>query len=202
MGASVGRDFIYHSEYKVVVPEGAEVKGEMLQGEVKVREFGSAGVSFFRGFFSLCVLMLLALGFLLLFLARARTEEVLADILPEFGQRLLRGALIALCGPVLIGLLLVSIVGIPAALVFLCVYLSFLILGSAVAALLLGVWCELLLFKQSAVPLTYRPVLFGSLALSCILLIPYVGFPTFLVLLLAGVGSVGTVGFGHLREIK
>src|SRR3989338_2008772 len=59
-GASVGRDFIYHSEYKVVVPEGAEVKGEMLQGEVKVREFGSAGVSFFRGFFSLCVLMLLA----------------------------------------------------------------------------------------------------------------------------------------------
>ena len=201
-GAFVGGDVIYHSLSEVTVPVGAEVKGGILRGETKNRSFAIAGSSFFRGFFPLGVLSLFALGFLLLFLARDRTEEVLLDILPHFGQRLLRGALIVVCGPVLIGLLLASIVGIPVALIFLCLYVSFLILGSAFGALILGVWCERLCFKESAFPLSYRSILFGSLFLSLILLLPYAGFPVFLALLLAGVGGLGTVGFGHLREVK
>lgn len=202
-GASIGGDVIYHSESKVTVPEGAKVKGEVLQGKASVQEFGTtAYASLFRGFSPLLVLMLLAFGFLLLFLARARTEEVLLDILQQFGQRLVRGVLVVISGPVLIGLLLISIVGIPVALLLICVYVSFLILGSVVGTLILGAWCERLLFKQSAFPLSYRPVVVGTLAYSLITLLPFVGFPAFLILLSMGVGGLGTVGYRHLREIR
>ncbi|MEK7170313.1 MAG: hypothetical protein AAB767_03435 [Patescibacteria group bacterium] len=198
-GAFVGGDLFYHMESEIAVPQGASIKGGILRGETKNRHFAAAAPSF-RGLFPLGILSLLALGFLLLFLARNRTEEVLQDILPRCGQRLFRGTLIVVCGPVLIGFLLASVVGIPVALVFLCLYVSFLILGSAFGALLLGAWCERLCFKQSAFPLSYRPVLLGSFFLSLMLLLPYAGFFLFLILLLAGVGGLGTVVFGHLRQ--
>lgn len=201
--ASIDGDFIYHSKSEVDVPESAHIGGSLLfdNTEGNGLSLGNAG-TLFGGFFSLYTIMLLALGFLLFFLFRDRTEEVLLEILPKFWPRLLRGILIVVSGPVLVAVLIGSIIGIPIAVVLFSVYLSFLVLGSAFSALTLGAWFERLLFKRSTFPLTYRPVLTGTIALSLLGSIPLVGFPIHLILLFASVGGIGTVFYRYAREIR
>lgn len=198
--ASIGGDFVYHTDGKAAPPVHVTISGKVIIDE---REQGGSAFAlggFWGGFFSLRTLMMLALGFALFFFARERSEELLLDLLPNFGARLMRGALIILLLPAAAALLITTVVGIPIALLLGASVLSLIILGWAYGGLLVGAWSERLFFKRSAFPLSYRPVLLGVLMLSVMSLIPFAGPLLHLALTLAAVGSLGTVCYKHLRQ--
>jgi len=198
--ARIGGDFVYHADGKASPPVNVAIAGKVVVDERKEggRAFSLGG--FRGGFLSLRTLMALALGFALLFFARERSEELLLDLLPNVGMRLMRGALIILLLPAAGALLLPTVVGIPLALILGACFLLALMLGWAYAGLLVGAWSERLFFKRSAFPLSYRPVLLGIIFLSVLSAIPMLGPLLNLALSLAAVGSLGTVFYRHLRE--
>lgn len=198
----IGGDFIAHSTGKAEPPLNVVITGKTILDEAKRGSMEFSPRAFFGGFFSLKTLMMLALGFMLFFLARERTEEVLLETLPHFAARILRGLLILIVMPLAIILLIPTIVGIPIALLLLALLLLLFLLSSACAGILIGVWSEQLFFKRSAFPLSYRPVLFGIVFLSILSLIPFVGLLVYGILFLAVAGSIGTLFYREVRIIK
>lgn len=196
--ARIGGDFIQHAGGKAAAPVNVTIGGETILDKT---ERGGAAFpsSFFGGFFSLKVLMMLALGFALFFFVRERTEEVLLDALPNYWVRVLRGFLITILLPVASLLLFLSVVGIPIALVLAALFLALMLISFACAGILLGALLEQFFFKRSAFPLSYRPVLLGIICLSAISVIPFIGPIIYGILSLAAAGSLGTVFFRKLR---
>ncbi|MDO8564966.1 MAG: polymer-forming cytoskeletal protein [bacterium] len=193
-------DFIYHAKQEIQIPAGAQISGRVLFDEE-----GGGGIALpfgrdtLSGFFSLELLMELALGFFLLLLVRERLEETLLDAVSAFWRRVLRGVLIMLLIPIASILFLVSVVGIPVAALLLFLLAAGFAVSIPLAGFMAGLWLERVLFKRSAFPLSYRPVLLGILLLALISLIPYVGFVANLLLILASLGSIGTVFYRHAK---
>lgn len=201
--ARIGGDFIYHSKRGAKPPQNVTIAGDVVMiDSARSAEAGFPAGSILGGLFSLRVLMLLALGFALFFFARERSEDVLFDLMPHVGFRLLRGALIIVLLAAALILLLPTVVGISVALVLGALLLISLVLGSAYAGFLVGAWSERLFFKSSVFPLTYRPVLLGIIFFSVLSAIPYAGPLLHIVLTLSAVGSLGTVFYRHLREMR
>ncbi len=197
--ARIGGDFIHHARGKTAAPLSVAIAGKVILDEAQGSGIEFPGDTFIGGFFSLKILMMLALGFLLFFLIRERTEEVLLETLPHFWMRVLRGFLIIILFPLAIPLLLLSVVGIPIALVLGALFLLLLLLSWGYAGILLGAWSEQFFFKRSAFPLSYRPVLLGIMFLSIISVVPFIGAIIHGILLLSVAGSIGTLFFRRVR---
>lgn len=196
--ARIGGDFIQHVSGKATAPLNVTIGGKVIFDDAERDGMAFSG-SLFGGLFSLKVLMMLSLGFALLFLVRERAEEVLLDALPNFWMRALRGLLILVILPATIALLMLTVVGIPVALVLASLLLALFLLSFACAGILFGAWLEQFFFKRSAFPLSYRPVLLGSIGVSVISILPFVGPVIYGILFLAAAGSIGTVFFRKLR---
>ncbi|OHA20415.1 MAG: hypothetical protein A2849_01400 [Candidatus Taylorbacteria bacterium RIFCSPHIGHO2_01_FULL_51_15] len=195
----IGGDFIYHAEGKGALPEGVVIAGKTVLDETPQKGFTFPIRGILGGLFSLQILMMLALGFALFFLARERTEEVLLDTLQCFWPRLLRGALIMIVMPLLVIVLIPTVVGIPLSLVLGALFFLLVAFSFIFAGLIVGAWSERFLFKRSPFPLSYRPVLLGVILLSLASLIPLVGPLFHGILLLTAAGSLGTVFFRALQ---
>ncbi|HCB35685.1 MAG: hypothetical protein A2W52_00870 [Candidatus Taylorbacteria bacterium RIFCSPHIGHO2_02_49_25] len=198
--ARIGGDFIHHARGKWEPPTHVAITGRVIAGEWRKGSVAMQQSSFW-GLFFLKALMMLSLGFLLFLLARGRTEKVLLETLPNFWTRALRGFLIFLLLPLGTLIFLLSVVGIPIALMLGSLLLLLFLLSWAGAGILLGAWCERAFFKRSAFPLSYRPVLLGTLLLSVVSLIPFVGPVIHGMLLLSVAGSLGTIFFRSLRAL-
>src|SRR3989338_6135996 len=198
----IGGAFIEHASGNAVPPLNVVITGNTILDEAERGSMEFPMRAILNGFFSLKVLMMLALGFLLFFLARERTEEVLLDTLPNFGARVLRGLIIIIIMPLATLLLFTTVVGIPIALLLFSLLLILMLLSSAYAGILLGALCERFVFKRSAFPISYRPILLGIVFLSILSLIPFVGLIIYGILFLGAVGSIGTLFFREVRKIK
>lgn len=200
-GATVGGDFIYHARREIAIPSGAFVRGRVIFQDTS--SGGAAGriSAALSGLFSLELLMMLGLGFLLFFFSRPRLEETLMDAVTNFWPRVLRGALLFLLLPTAAALLLASVVGAPAGILLLLLFATALLVSGALSGILVGAALERVFFKRSLVPLSYRPVLLGILCLSLVAVIPYLGLLIYLVLLLASLGAVGSVFYRKLNAL-
>ncbi len=198
--ALIGGNFIYHAPREVILPSGVRVGGEIIFRETERTPFSFSRVSFGSGFLSLYLLMMLSLGFALFFLARARAEEALLDLSANFWQRVLRGALVCLALLAVVIVSLMSVVGLPLAVLSLALFVALVSLSCALAGLLIGAWLENAFFKRSSFPLSYRPVLLGTLLFGLLALVPFLGFAAQLLIFSAGAGSVATVFYRHLHS--
>lgn len=200
--ATIGGDLIYHASREMTIP-GEQVRGAVIFDPVREGDRGLSRLTgLFSGLFSLELLMMLAFGFTLLLLLRERTEEVMFDVLTQFWQRVLRGFLIALLLPLAALLLFASVVLLPIGIALAALSIASFLFASAFAGILVGAWIERALFKRSPFPLTWRPVLLGTLVLSLISVIPYIGGAFYLIVLLSALGGLGTVFYRYLKEVK
>lgn len=200
-GARIGGDFIYHAPKEIAIPAGV-VGGEA----VFVAERDGAALSglsgLFSGLLSLQILATLMFGFALLLFCRERTEEVLLDAELRFWPRVLRGLIIALLVPLAAFSLSASVVGLLLGIALAALFLAALIFSFVFAALLVGSALERFCFKRSPYPLSWRPVLLGTLVLALVSVLPYVGLFVPALLLFAALGGVGTAFYKYLREIR
>lgn len=199
--AVISGDLIYHAPREITIRK-EQILGEVIFDRVRDGERLPGLTGLFSGLFSLEILMMLAFGFVLLLLARERTEEVLLDTVSHFWPRVLRGLLILVLLPLAAVLLFASVVLLPIGVALAALLVVSLLAASAFAGILVGLWIERAFFKRSPFPLSWRPVLQGIIALSLISVLPYIGIAAHGVFLLAALGGLGTVFYRHLKEVR
>lgn len=195
--ARVAGDLIYHDSREIRVPDGV-VSGEIIFDKRLEKGFllpwsGRLPVVF--------GLMVLALGFVLLFFARARTEEVLLDAGANFWMQTLRGAIVFVLVPVVAVALVGTVVGFFIGVVLLSLFFAAVFLSLAGTGMLLGSAAERFLFRRSPFPLSYRPVLLGTVLFALLFVIPYIGFAINFVIFLSVLGALETAGYRYMTSL-
>lgn len=194
--AHIAGDLIYHASREIRLPEKA-VSGEIIFDKRAEQKFWLPWSSRLPAVF---VLMVLALAVVLLYFARVRTEEVILDASAHFWMRALRGALGFVLLPVVAVLLGGTVVGFFVGVVFLLLFLVMVFLSITGTALLLGGAMEHFFFKRSPYPLSYRPVLLGTVLFALLFMVPYIGFAINFIIFLSVLGALETAGYRHITS--
>lgn len=193
--ASVGGDLAYDGDLDLA--DGASVAGEVRQEDDIGPAVGPIGwgvpnwVSWAYGFLANLALGAVALA------AFSRFSDGVAD---RAGTDPLRSAgvgLLVLVGvPILLGLLFVSLIGIPLGLLGVLVYALLLWLGFVYGGYAVGAW----LLDLADAGGRWLALVVGLLAVSAVGLVPILGGPVQFVVLLLGLGALALGGRRRYRE--
>src|SRR5574340_865120 len=134
---------------------------------------------------------LMVLAAVLVMAAPAFTARVAGTVQTRIGWSLLIGFIALVCVPVVIVLLLVTIIGIPVALLTLVLYLALLLAGYAVTGIGLGDWV-LKRWRGAAVSTGWRALaaLLAVLVIALLGRLPFIGGLIVFAALLAGLGAL------------
>ena len=202
--ASIAGDLVYKAanQDQLVINDGAEIKGQtnhqLLTPDKVHQGFGAAWL-FFKviAFFSLLIV-----GVLLISLAPKWLLQVEAAMIKRPGASLGWGLVGFFLVPILCLFLLLTIIGIPLALMMVPVYLILIYLSKVVAGFVLGLW---LLNKLTANKYTGSliwPLVLGLLVLLVVASLPLVGWLIGLVFVWWSLGGLIQVKKETLKDYR
>lgn len=190
--ARVGGNLEYWSEEQGVFSQGASVSGrttfhqttppEKEKGAVEAAIKGASLVFEIVGFLSSFLV-----GLLLLWVAPVYMRDVAMLMQKRFGMSLLMGLVILIVTPIAILLFIVTILGIPIALMLLALYLIELYLSHIVVSFSLGMWIKGYMNKKANMYLTFTV---GLIVYYIVGFIPLIGGLTKFIVLLVGIGAL------------
>ncbi len=165
--------------------ERMAARGEAQRAERLERRFGPRGGWVWT--IGLMVLAALLVGGLPEFYAR-----VTATMRSRPGASLLVGFAALACVPVAVVILLVTIVGIPLALIAVGLYLALLVVGYASTGIVLGDWVLARARAAAAAELWWRvgAAMLATLAIALVARLPYLGGVVMLAALVLGIGAL------------
>lgn len=178
-GALIRGDLIVHGPNRPEIPLGAQVLGQVRFDEIEGR-----GVWAWLGYWLFLFVALVVVGLVALALFPVWAGRVAGAIRERPGVSALTGLIGLLLTPVIIALLLMTVVGIPLALILFALY--------AVAILLSGVFVAYRV-GGSLLGHTSRPwlrIALGALAVSFAISLPWVGWIAQLIVLITGFGAL------------
>ena len=192
-GAIAG-DLTYTSDKEAETAAGGEVAGTVTRMERPARvEFEDAWIGWeLLGRFIVFV-MGLATGALVIVIAPQLTASVERAIRQRVGWSLLSGAIAFVAVPVAIGMLLVSIVGIPIAIMTAVLWLIAMYLAPLPASLAIGRLLVVHWRDGDSRPQQLGAFSIGLILISIVTAIPWLGFVVTVAILLLGVGAIGKV---------
>jgi hypothetical protein len=200
-GAVIDGTLNYYGPRPATVAEGAQIKGGMHYFERK--QWGHQGRTggFGPGAWLWLIGWIIA-GSILLALWPGFVRSVTDAALQRPGMALLLGFGVLVCAPIAVLLLMVTVIGIPLALLGICLYLLLLPLGYLASAAAIGEWVlarmrhggEILMRQRLLMLLAMLVVLF------VVTRVPVLGGIVSLVLIVAGIGSLVMAGMARHRE--
>jgi len=195
-GAKIGGDLIYTAQKEAQIADRSAIGGQVQQK----LPAAPAGGWFLAWLWKKLVAIFSALvvGLILVFLLKKITPKILDIIATGPGRSLLLGLLVMFVLPPIAFLLILTIIGLPLALIIMAWWLVATYVARVIAAILLGRLILRGIFKRE------NPNLFWSLVLGAIILwllsaLPYIGWLILVVSIWFGLG--GLVNFGY-RQIK
>lgn len=194
--AVIEGDLLTYGEKEPAVEAGAVIKGKK-EHKIKETEPGrQAHIGQWVG----SVVAWFVVGMVLLYVAPGFTRRVTATAIKRSGQSIIVGVLWALlCLPAII-LLMITIVGMPAAVIIALLTMLLGILAVAYAMVTVGVWTMERLTKSGSGHVSWQHVLLGGVVYKTVGLIPIVGWPAVLVLTLLALGALLRTAWQLLRE--
>lgn len=192
--AQIGGDLTYWGNTNPVINDGAEIKGEVIQKSsilpsVKQDVFKFLGISIW--FLKLVDLFgLLVIGLVAISLFKKPSVNIVEWMKKEPAKSMGWGIIYLIVTPIAIGILVITIIGIPLALVTAALYAIALYLSKLFAGLLFGYWIFQYLKKNKkdkSVPLMWAMIL-GIVLYSLVIAIPYFGW------LVSIVGAIWALG--------
>ena len=186
--ANIQGNLTYASENEADIQSGAQIGGKTTHKVPEVKE--PAGPFADIGGKVIAFLMTLLFGIIIVLIAPRRAASVAASIRHKPWLSLGWGAVILFATPVATIITLITVVGVPVALIGLTVYGIGIYLSQIVVGLFIGYWI-IGYFRG----VESRGILIGALALgfailTLLKLIPYVGFPLWLATALFGLGAL------------
>ena len=168
----------YRSNKEIVIPEGATING---QTNFTLRNFDQQKkiakdwqntawwLSKVFYFFSLLVV-----GLVIMTLTKKKTWQIVNIMNSSLGKSLLIGLLLLIITPFMVGILMLTVIGIPLALIILAAYLFSFYLFGVWTSLYLGRMLTTKLFKWKNSS-SHLQLLIGTLAFVIIVSIPFIG---------------------------
>jgi hypothetical protein len=178
-GARVAGNFDYYSSREAKIDVAAGVSGATnfhKQADKKQQQKAAAGWLAFVGLWWVVgVIGMIILSFILFYVWRKESGEMINNAFLSPGKELLRGFVILFLTPIAAVLLMISIIGFPLAFILLFAYIALAILASAVAGLI-GAALLLKLFKKNTANLNWWIIAIGVFVLAIIKFIPFIGW--------------------------
>ncbi len=186
-GAVIEGNLTTYGEKKPTIENGAIINGEQVHrvGEAKAIK-KSASVS---GWVT-SVLAWFVLGLVLLYLVPQFTKSVAGTALQNVGKSLLIGVIWALVFIPLFILLMITVIGIPIAMIVFLLSMTFFILAAGFSSIIVGAWTMKKITKTDNAELTWQHVLLGVVVFKIIKLIPIIGWPIALIVTLLSLGAL------------
>jgi hypothetical protein len=194
--AIVRGDLTVVSENAPQIAPGAKVLGHVYQKQPtqgptswssptkpSTKNFGSWLMGLAMSFFGLLVL-----GALTLFLAPKGTSRLEATLGASFWGSLLAGLVALITVPIVAVLLMMTVIGIPAGLVLLFLYVVAIMEAGVTAACTVGRWLQRRLGRPEGS--SYTRLLWGALALTLLTSLPWLGGVFGFLTLLSGLGAL------------
>lgn len=200
-GLKVAGNFDYYSQKEMTIKKMAigekvssgttiSISGTVTFHKQAVKEQGWANKFPFLAFLTFWWLVGIAsatiLAWLLFYLWPAESKNMISTALSSSGRELLRGFVLFFMIPISALFCLITIVGLPLALVGGFFFVILTVLAAAVSGLLIAGLLARLLFKKKETELNWWLILLGIFAIAIIKLIPLVGWIiSFLIYLIA-----------------
>jgi hypothetical protein len=186
--AKIQGDLIYTSKNEANIQNGANITGTTTQKAPETSKTSWPPLGVWGSI--LCFLMALVTGIVLIAIAPKRAKSVVSAIrhkpLPTLGW----GALLFFATPIAVVIACITIIGIPIGLTGLVLYGIALYISQVVAGLFIGSWIVGRSSKTESRGLMIGALTIGLVILGLVNLIPFIGFPIFLVTAIFGIGSI------------
>ncbi|MFN0070247.1 MAG: hypothetical protein ACKVVP_01995 [Chloroflexota bacterium] len=193
-GARIGGDVRYQSANEASIAPAAQISGQRLRTDPPAQEVQQPSPANWVPGFLLSWLMPLVLGGILILLFPTASTRLANQLTGNPWGSLIMGLLVLAITPFVVLLLLITVLGIPAAVALLALYLIALYVSHVVTGMTLG--RQMLLLARQPVTAS-RGMLLAALALGLLLLsalqalpVPVLGVITTLLSLLFGLGAL------------
>lgn len=193
--ASVGGDFLYDGDLERA--EGATVDGEVRQdSSISGAEFDSLPAVAGWLFTAYTLALTLVFGAILLLLMPGVAAAAALDTRERPARTAGAGLVALIAGPALFVALLLTVVGIPLALLWILVYVLLLIVGFVLGEYAVGAWLLSLADYENR----WLALLVGVLVVFALGRVPFVGGLVEFVVVLLGLGALATASWRHVKR--
>jgi cytoskeletal protein CcmA (bactofilin family) len=193
-GAVIKGDLNYSSPTEANIDPGAQISGKVNFTQTKAgssqdkNALRAAFAGFFTVIFFVKLLAMLLAAYLLWYLRRKDSTEVIQQALSKFGASLLRGFIFMVVVPAGIIVLFFTVIGFPIGIFSALMYAALLMLACPFAILFTS---SLILKKK--IDLRWHHILLGAVVLALVNMVPVVGWIAAFIVYLASLGALLTV---------
>jgi len=188
--ANIQGSLTYTSENEANIQPGAQIGGTTTHKIPEARVPAEAAPFFGIGSKVIAFLMTLLAGIVIVLVAPRRAASVAASIRHKPWLSLGWGAIILFATPIAAIITFVTVVGVPVGLIGLTLYGIGIYLSQIVVGLFIGYWIIGYFRKVETRGILVGALALGFTVLTLLKLIPYAGFPLWLVTVLFGLGAM------------
>lgn len=190
-GAVIKGDLNYSSPNEAAIDPGAQISGKVNFDKTEARGtqdknvVRSAVTGAFTAIFFLKLLAMLLAAYLLWYLRRKDSAEVVQHAISKFGASLLRGFIFLVVVPAAIIVLFFTVIGFPIGIFAALIYAALLMLACPFSIL----FASSLIMKRK-MDLRWYHILLGAVVLALVNMVPVIGWIAGFVIYLATLGSL------------
>lgn len=200
--AQVAGNLTYISSTQAQISPGAQISGQVTQRQPAPSSRFDPAKFFAEASLITALISFLSsllIGLLFLYFLPSFTLGVAAKVRARPGFSLLVGFLAAILFPILLIILMVTVIGIPLALILLAVFLTFAYLAKIFVSIAIGQLVLKLFNTKSA---SYWALILGLVIYELLFLIPIFGWIIAFLIILLGFGAVLLTLQGYYRGLK
>lgn len=203
---TIGSHSVFDSKVEAVSPNDVEIKeGSVFASPIEFTQknpMNHRAAPLFAIFGTLLlfkfVTMATAAILLVLLLPRV-TSSVVRQTMSGFWKNVLMGFVTFFVSPIAIVLLLVSVVGVGVGVMAIMFYILLIIVTAILSGLYTGVWADSLRQKTKDISISWIHALIGTIILSIVAIIPFVGWICVLLIFLGTLGGVVKTAYKGLK---
>jgi len=198
----IGGNLVYRGadESVLILEEGAVINGEtVFEKSALPRASNGKALAAIFGTLVLVKLLAFLLAALVLVLAfKNMSLAVVANVVAHPWKELLRGFVVLIVVPVFTVLAFVSILGGIFGVLAALLYGAAVMLAAVYAGIIFGAWMQKLFEKEAPLKVSWKNALAGTLVLSLIVFVPFIGGLIGFALFLAALGSIFHMAYQKL----
>jgi len=178
--AKIAGNFNYYSQKEADIVSGAKINGDVIFHPEQIKKPTYAHKFPWLAFITFWWLVGIAgatiLAWLLYYLWTNESKDMIATAMSSPGRELLRGFILLFMIPITTIICLITVIGLPLAIMSSFFFIALTVLAAAVSGLLTASLIARFLFKKKEAGLNWWLIFLGVLALAIIKLIPLVGW--------------------------
>ncbi len=199
--ARINGDLVYRAQNQATIADGAIISGQTKFTQAQQHK-SSRAAALFSVFGLLGTLTTFILTWLFLVIFPKKSQSLAEASKEHVGADLLTGFLATILTPIAILILCFTIIGLPAGILALLVYLIVVFIAKLISVLIIGRWVERWFHEGQFVALTWVTIVIGVVARDILWIVPLIGPLVVSLIWLFAVGSLLRFDYGLFKSLR